>query len=108
MASQTTPSAERSSSNHQTAENSNENLWVEALESLDAGDCERLQPLAVEGITVLEEVFDAANEESRQCQDRQRTCTNNDRMTIVLRDVFDKIATWLTKLQALGDFVQFD
>lgn len=90
-------------------QNSSDNLWAEALDLLDADDSERLRLLTAERITVLDEVLVAAKDKQKQSQDKQWKYKKSDGTVGELRDVFDKMVKWLTKLQTLGDYgVQFD
>ncbi|KAI0162899.1 hypothetical protein BJ166DRAFT_280797 [Pestalotiopsis sp. NC0098] len=107
MASQSAPQSDTTTA--PSDQNSSDNLWAEALDLLDADDSERLRLLTAERITVLDEVLVAAKDKQKQSQDKQWKYKKSDGTNSELRDVFDKMVKWLTKLQTLGDYgVQFD
>ncbi|ETS73751.1 hypothetical protein PFICI_14697 [Pestalotiopsis fici W106-1] len=109
MASRAESASHSESTTIPSAQSSSESLWAEALDLLHAEDGERLRLLAAEKITVLDEVLEAAKEKRQQCQDGQWKYKKSDGTVVVLRDVFDKMVKWLTKLQTIGDLVvQFD
>ena len=82
-----------------------EDLWSEAAKLLRADDGEEIRLNAADKLTVLSEVLTAANAKRDQCKERQWKYKKSDGTVIVLRDVFDKMVKWLTKLEQIGDFV---
>jgi len=80
-------------------------LWNEAIKVLRPDDEEQIRLEKANKITVLSEVLTAAIEKRERCKDRQWKFKKRDGTVIVLRDVFDKITSWLKKLENIGDFV---
>jgi len=83
----------------------NDDSWGAAIELLHPDDEEQIRLQNADKLTVLNEVLAAAVEKRDRCKDRQWKFKRRDGTVIVLRDVFDKVVTWLNKLQNIGDFV---
>ncbi|KUJ19467.1 uncharacterized protein LY89DRAFT_491450 [Mollisia scopiformis] len=88
-----------------TEQKSGDDLWSEAVKLLRPGDEEQLRLEKADKLPVLEEVLAAAIKKRERCKDRQWRIKKRDGTVIVLRDVFDKIASWLKKLESIGDCV---
>jgi len=84
---------------------SSDDLWSEAIKVLRPDDEEQIRLEKTDKITVLSEVLTAAIEKRERCNDRQWKFKKRDGTVIVLHDVFDKITSWLKKLENIGDFV---
>lgn len=56
-------------------------------------------------MTVLSEVLAAAQEKREQCIERRWKYKRSDGTTIVLREVFDKIVSWIDKFKEIGDLI---
>ncbi|RFU27471.1 hypothetical protein B7463_g8880, partial [Scytalidium lignicola] len=90
-------------------QNESDELWTAAVKLLNPDDEAQIRLQNTNKLTVLDEVLAAAIEKRERCKDRQWKIKRRDGTIIVLRDVFDRIASWLNKLQSIGDFVtQFD
>lgn len=88
-----------------TTQTASDDLWNEAVKLLSVDDEQQIRLKEADKLSVLSEVLDATVKKQDRCKDRQWRFKKKDGTVIVLRDVFDKIATWLKKLQSIGDFV---
>jgi hypothetical protein len=50
-------------------------------------------------------VLTAAQEKRERCIERQWKYKKSDGTTVILRDVFDKIVSWINKFKEIGEFV---
>ncbi|CZR51502.1 uncharacterized protein PAC_01379 [Phialocephala subalpina] len=98
---QTTPDTPASA----TTQKASDDLWSEAVKLLRPDDENQIRLQEGDKLTVLSEVLAATIEKQERCKDRQWRFKKKDGTFIVLRDVFDKIVSWLKKLQSIGDFV---
>lgn len=108
MASSTASAVPEPSASNMTTpagQKASDDLWGAALELLQPDDKERIRLRSEDKVTVLSEVLAGALEKREQCKDRQWKLKRINGKVIVLRDVFDKMVSWLNKLQNIGDFV---
>ncbi|KAJ9155746.1 1-alkyl-2-acetylglycerophosphocholine esterase [Pleurostoma richardsiae] len=86
-------------------------MWAEAIQKLTKEDRDRLKILddmSRDPHAVVCDVLAATNEKKDDCL-RKRWSIVLKGQTIILRDVFEKIAVWVNKFMAIGDLaVQYD
>ncbi|KAH8689133.1 hypothetical protein BGW36DRAFT_466680 [Talaromyces proteolyticus] len=83
-------------------------LWLKALENLPVDDRKEFDVCGVGRLQILEETLGSVNELKRTSVDRRWGIRYHQR-TIVLSEVFDKIAFWIKKFKEVGDVAtQFD
>lgn len=88
-----------------------QNLWNEALQTLDEEDRTRYDQILVKGSghrDVLEDVLGATLEKKEECKKKRWKVLIGGK-TIILRDLLEKVAVWVNKFIAVGDgAVQYD
>ncbi|KAF2802118.1 uncharacterized protein BDZ99DRAFT_402102, partial [Mytilinidion resinicola] len=86
-------------------------LWDEALHTLEEEDRARYEHLLVKGAgyeSVVSDVLNATLEKKEECKKKRWKVSIRGRI-IVLRDILEKVAVWVTKFVAVGDSaVQYD
>ena len=86
-----------------------ENLWQLAASSLSQEQKELIDFGRSDRLTVLKEVVNLAEDKKEQCIRKRWTIKKRKGGTLILRDVFEKIAVWAQKFREIGDIaVQYD
>lgn len=88
-----------------------QNLWDEALQTLGEEDKARYEHLLAKGAgykSVVSDVLAATLEKKEECK-KKRWKVSFAGKVIILRDLLEKVAIWVTKFVAVGDVcVQYD
>ncbi|KIM99246.1 hypothetical protein OIDMADRAFT_65994, partial [Oidiodendron maius Zn] len=86
-----------------------ENLWQLSVSSLSQEQKELIDFNHSDRLTVLKEVVNLAEDKKEQCLRKRWTIKKRKGGTLILRDVFEKIAVWAQKFREIGDIaVQYD
>jgi hypothetical protein len=86
----------------------NDNLWQQALHALSDEDKGRLAD-STEKLDILDEILDQVNAKKEICLLKRWKYTNNKGEIVIIRDMLDKITTWIQKFKDIGDIVvQYD
>jgi len=84
-------------------ENSPQDLWTRALESLSVELRRSLDLTTIARSNVLSRALKEAQEKKRLCAQRSWTLKKPNGEVIILRDVLEKIIVWVEKFIAVGD-----
>ena len=83
-------------------------LWDRAIEKLDSEDKQLLNFGQADKLTVIQDVWKAAEQRRKLCLDK-RWKYRKETESIVLRDVMDKIIRWVDNFKQIGDIAsQYD
>lgn len=106
------PSGPRSETAHTPPDSCSR--WKDAVDALDLDDQELLQPILCDkenrssSADILADILQAAEQRKAECLKKRFKVTINGR-DIVVRDVLDKISSWVSKFIAIGDtLIQID
>ena len=84
-------------------------LWDKAAEDLSVEDKEIMELIRLHKLAQLNDVLKAVDEKREVCKEKRWKYTKSNGKVIIIRDLFDKIATWVKKIQGIGDMVvQYD
>lgn len=76
--------------------------WQTAFDSLDSGLKASLISAKGEKLDALNSVLDEAEQQRKRCLQKRWKIQLHGKV-IILRDVFDKIITWVNEFKAVGD-----
>ncbi|KAM3075671.1 hypothetical protein ACMFMG_007803 [Clarireedia jacksonii] len=86
----------------------NNNLWQQALQTLSDEDKGRLAG-STDKLDILDEILDQVKAKKEICLLKRWKYTNNKGEIVIIRDMLDKITTWIQKFKDIGDIVvQYD
>jgi hypothetical protein len=93
------------------AQSKEQDLWAEALRTLDKEERSRYEGLVAKGsgcLPILEDLLSATSEKKEECVKKKWKVSIKGR-TIILSDLLEKVAVWINKFIAVGDSaVQYD
>jgi hypothetical protein len=80
-----------------------------ALKALPIEDANKLNSTNADQLLILKEVTAIVESKKQNCLQRRWKYVNSKGNVVKLRDLFEKIATWMNKFKEIGDVaVQFD
>jgi len=79
-----------------------DSLWDRAAEKLSGGDKEEIKLIRLDKQTKPGDVLNAVDEKIQHCKDNQWKFERNGK-TIKIRELFDKVITWVKKFEKIGD-----
>ncbi len=83
--------------------------WQKALDRLDPDLKTALAPVRTQRLDVVSAVLQAADDRRQRCIRRQWRFTAPDGRVIVVRDVLEKVVSWINRYKAVGDVAsQYD
>jgi hypothetical protein len=86
-----------------------DDLWSEAVQSLNTVDKAFIDFQRSDRRAVLEDVLQAAEIKRLQCLRQRWKIKKKNGEVIILRDVFEKIIKWINTVKTIGDIViQYD
>ncbi|KAL1599675.1 hypothetical protein SLS60_007478 [Paraconiothyrium brasiliense] len=86
-----------------------QDLWEKAFRAIDDEDAQKLKLNGAERNTILKSLMIDVEAKRRNCLEKRWRYTKSNGDSIVLRDVFEKVATWVEKFKQIGDVVaQYD
>ncbi|KAM0264340.1 hypothetical protein ACHAQJ_000830 [Trichoderma viride] len=95
------------SDERETSESKSASRWAEALQRLSEEDRAQFE-LAQKGIddpkSVLSNVLKATNKRKEECMKKRWKLVIKGQ-TIIVRDILEKLSTWVQKLLAIGDII---
>jgi hypothetical protein len=84
-------------------------LWAQAVAQLDVADQKGADFGPADKPAILADVLEEVLKKQRTCRERKLRYRTASGKTIILFDVFEKIARWVNKLKEIGDAVmQYD
>lgn len=85
------------------------NFWDKAVEALEEKDKQNIDFQRADKLTILADVLSEVQKKKQVCINRRLKYQRKSGETVVLYDVFAKIARWVNKFKEVGDVVvQYD
>ncbi len=93
----------------QTSTRSGDDSWRKALDRLDPDLKTTLKSVATRKVDVVSAVLRAADDKRQLCVRKQWRFTAPNGKVIVVRDVLEKVVSWINRYKAIGDVAsQYD
>lgn len=82
-----------------------QNLWDDALTRLSDDERQELRSAQTDKRNVLNEVLVIVEEKKTKCMENGWKFKNYKGETVIVRDVLEKVVTWIDKFKQIGDLV---
>ncbi|OCK92067.1 uncharacterized protein K441DRAFT_615385, partial [Cenococcum geophilum 1.58] len=92
-----------SSVDQEMAVQNSRDLWEKAFQTLADEDALQFDFTTADRLTILKDVLAVVETKKRNCMQRRWKYTKPNGDVIILRDIFEKIATWVNTFKQVGD-----